>query len=389
MQDFKDKLVAFSKDAVTRAERVTSEEAAKQYLILPFFQFLGYDPLDPDEVVPEVHASFSGKFKNKVDYAICIDREPVIGVECKKTGELATADKGEIRGYFNAVSSIKLGILTDGLVYELYSDTDSENMMDENPFVQFNLANVAQEQLNDQVTDALWKLRKGTFDPADVGADAKRKIYIAQYIATLNRSFENPSDTFVRALMDLAGVEGRKTTKLREEHEPMIQESLQLFLDQKILERVGFASRQDLVKVQQAQSEQPPTPRPELPDWVALSKYSPPAGTPCPAAIRFWDGSERRLKYWYEVLTLVVEKLHSEELLTVDDAPIPSSAKAYMVNTEPVHPTGKPFGAHRRIDGTPLFVNVNLNAGQVRSNTKTLLQRYDQSSADVYLQVEQ
>ena len=29
----------------------------------------------------------------------------------------------------------------------------------------------------------------------------------------------------------------------------MIQESLQLFLDQKILERVGFASREDLVKV--------------------------------------------------------------------------------------------------------------------------------------------
>ncbi len=255
MQDFKDELVAFSKVAVTRSERVTSEEAAKQYLILPFFQLLGYDPLDPDEIIPEAQASFSDKFKNKVDYAICIDREPVIGVECKRTGELATADKGEIRGYFNAVPSIKLGILTDGLVYELYSDTDSENMMDENPFVKFDLANVAQEQLNDQAADALWKLRKGTFDPADVGADAKRKIYVAQYVATLNRSFENPSDIFVRALMDLAGVEGRRTVKLLEEHVPMVRESLQLFLDRKILERVGFASRQDLVKVQQAQSE--------------------------------------------------------------------------------------------------------------------------------------
>ena len=141
------------------------------------------------------------------------------------------------------------------LSIELYSDTDSENMMDETPFVKFDLANVAEEQLNDQAADALWKLRKGTFDPADVGADAKRKIYVAQYIATLNRSFENPSDTFVRALMDLAGVEGIKTTKLRKEHVPMIQESLQLFLDQKILERVGFASRQDLVKVKKERSE--------------------------------------------------------------------------------------------------------------------------------------
>ena len=136
---------------------------------------MGYDSLDPGEIVPEAQASFSDKFKNKVDYAICIDREPVIGVECKRAGGLATADKGEIRGYFNAVPSIKLGILTDGLVYELYSDTDSENMMDETPFVKFDLANVAEEQLNDQAADALWKLRKGTFDPADVGADAKRK----------------------------------------------------------------------------------------------------------------------------------------------------------------------------------------------------------------------
>ena len=86
MQDFKDELVAFSKVAVTRSERVTSEEAAKQYLILPFFQLLGYDPLDPDEIIPEAQASFSDKFKNKVDYAICIDREPVMGVNASGPG---------------------------------------------------------------------------------------------------------------------------------------------------------------------------------------------------------------------------------------------------------------------------------------------------------------
>ena len=135
--------------------------------------------------------------------------------------------------------------------------------------------------------------------------------------------------------------------------------------------------------------EQPPTPQPESPDWVALSKYSPPAGTQCPATIRFWDGSERTLEYWYEVLTLVVEKLHSEGLLTVDDTPISSGTKTYMVNTEPVHPTGKPFRAHRRINGTPLFINVKLNAWQVRSNAKILLQRYDQNPTDAYLRAAQ
>ena len=92
--------------------------------------------------------------------------------------------------------------------------------------------------------------------------------------------------------------------------------------------------------------EQAPTPRPKSPDWVALSALSEhklPTGAQRPAAIRFWDGSERRLGDWCEVLPLVVEKLYSEGLLTVDDVPIPQSGKTYIVNTQPKHPTGKQF----------------------------------------------
>ena len=135
--------------------------------------------------------------------------------------------------------------------------------------------------------------------------------------------------------------------------------------------------------------EPAPAQRPETPGWVALSEYSPPTGTPCPAAIRFWDGSERRLGYWNEILAQTIEKLFSERLLTIDDVPIRSGKQTYIVNTKPVHPTGKQFGSHRSISGTPLFVNVNLNAGQIRNSTKKLLQQYGKNPADVFLQVEQ
>ena len=137
--------------------------------------------------------------------------------------------------------------------------------------------------------------------------------------------------------------------------------------------------------------EQAPAPRPESPDWFALSEYSPPAGTQCPAAIRFWDGSERTLSYWNDILALTVEKLYTEGLLTVDDAPITlgRSKKIYIVHTEPVHLTGTPFKNHKNINGTPLFVNVNVSARGARREAKRLLQRYGQNPADVYLQVEQ
>jgi len=255
--DFKSRLISFASTVVSRSERVRSEEAAKQYLVLPMFQFLGYDPLNPDEVIPEAAASFSDKFKNRVDYAICISAEPVMAVECKKTGDLADGHRGELKGYFNAVQTVKLGVLTDGLVYELFSDTDSENMMDNEPFVTVDLAEVARERVTDQALDALRKLRKGTFDPADVGADAKRRIYVARYVEALESSLQAPTEAFQRAMMDLADVEGRRTTKLVEEHAPLIQAGFEAFIDKKILERVGFASRQDIVKVQQPAPQQP------------------------------------------------------------------------------------------------------------------------------------
>ena len=140
----------------------------------------------------------------------------------------------------------------------------------------------------------------------------------------------------------------------------------------------------------EAQSgEQPPAP-PESPGWIALSKYNPPPSTQCPAAIRFWDGSERTLSHWNEILTLTVEKLYTEGLLTVDDAPIQLlGKKTYNVHTEPVHPTGRPFSTHKKINGTPLFVNVKLNAKRAIHHTKKLLQRYGQNPAHVYLQAAQ
>ena len=129
-----------------------------------------------------------------------------------------------------------------------------------------------------------------------------------------------------------------------------------------------------------------PTPRPVLPGWVALSEYDPPAGSPCPAAIRFWDGSEQTLNYWHEILTGVVKRLHSEGRLAVDDAPIGFTSKVYSVHTEPVHPTGREFGQAKWVEETPFVVNVNLNAGQVRANTKQLLQRYGRNPTEVHLQ---
>lgn len=264
-EDFRARLVQHAQTALDRAGRALTEAATNQYLVLPFFQLLGYDPLDPDEIIPEAHASFSEKFKNRVDFAICQGEEPVMAVEVKKVGALVDANRGELKGYFNAVPSVKLGILTDGITFQFYTDTGLENMMDDEPFVTIDLSEVAQERITDDALDALSRLRKGTFDPADVGADARRKIYMAAYVDVLEESFRTPGEAMVRTLMDLAQVEGRRTSRLLEEHTPIVSDAIQAFFDRKILERVGFANRQDLVRVsaQPVQAPAPDAPRPE------------------------------------------------------------------------------------------------------------------------------
>ena len=130
-------------------------------------------------------------------------------------------------------------------------------------------------------------------------------------------------------------------------------------------------------------------PEPPGPGWVALAHCDPPLGTQPPARIRFWDGSERRLHHWNEVLSTTVEKLHETGLLKVDDVPISSGKSTYLVSLEPRHPTGRPFGTQSSIKGTPLFVHTNFDARRIRGLAKNLLQRYGRKPDSVHLQMDQ
>jgi predicted type IV restriction endonuclease len=102
------------------------------------------------------------------------------------------------------------------------------------------------------------KLRRDIFDPEDIGADARRKIFISAYVDTLDSVFRDPEERFVRTLMDMAGIEGRRMPRLLEEHTLYIREAMNTFFDKKLLERVGFADRNDIVKVPPAEAQ--PTP---------------------------------------------------------------------------------------------------------------------------------
>lgn len=81
--DFIDEIKQFSKRVDSLKDNLTTEEATKTSLIMPFFALLGYDVFNPDEFVPEYTADVGIKKGEKVDYAILNNGEPVILIEAK------------------------------------------------------------------------------------------------------------------------------------------------------------------------------------------------------------------------------------------------------------------------------------------------------------------
>ena len=111
--DFIDQLKQFAKRVESLKESITTEEATKTAVIMPFFAMLGYDVFNPQEFVPEYTADVGIKKGEKVDYAIIDNGEPVILIECKAITENLDRHDSQLFRYFGTTSA-KFAILTNG-----------------------------------------------------------------------------------------------------------------------------------------------------------------------------------------------------------------------------------------------------------------------------------
>lgn len=185
--------------------RIKNEDAAKLAFVQPFIGALGYDIFDPDEIMPEYPIFESGKKNEYADYAILRDGKPIILIECK-WNEKDIADLNNIdyhiqlNKYYN-LSSAKFGILTNGIVYKIFSDLDEKHKMDKMPFLEFDLRNVKDPIMNDSKISEIRIFSK----PMDTGEAYKRAQdlkYINQIRNLLENEFKKPSDDFVRFIAE-------------------------------------------------------------------------------------------------------------------------------------------------------------------------------------------
>ncbi len=82
--DFNDRVKAFAATIPQKLAGIKTEAATQQFLVMPFIQqVLGYNPFDPNEVMPEYDANVGAAKKFKLDYAIFQDGQPSLLIECK------------------------------------------------------------------------------------------------------------------------------------------------------------------------------------------------------------------------------------------------------------------------------------------------------------------
>lgn len=252
-----DDLKKLAEKSRSKGPQLLTEEATKQALVLPFIRALGYDVFDSDEVVPEFVATGSDKKDQRADYAIMLDGEPVILIECKAYGTpLAQGQADQLRKYFNFVKSARVGILTDGNIYKLYTDLDDENILDKTPYVEISL-----EQLDMRLVPELQKLEKGTFSPGNVTEAAKRLKYSGAFKTIFQANLATPDDDLVRFFLRRADFPFNVTTKAIEEFRPVLKEAMDRLFNDRMNERFqAMMQKEEEEKEPEKTAEQPSAP---------------------------------------------------------------------------------------------------------------------------------
>ena len=210
---------------------LNDEAKTKQFLILPVIQSLGYDILNHEEVVPEYTVDYEGREGWKVDYGLMSDGNPRIIIECKPiSNRLELTEIAQLGRYFTNArrKGAQIAILTNGVIYKLFTDQNAPNIMDRDPFWEINF-----ENLNNNDLIQLRNISKENFDPASAIQTALRLKHIDWMKEILSTQFSQPEDDFVRWLANRVSTR-RLTQPVLEEFRILVRQSLHEFVNSHI-----------------------------------------------------------------------------------------------------------------------------------------------------------
>lgn len=232
---FEEQIKDYSQRILSLQSNISTEEATKTSLIMPFFQILGYDVFNPAEFTPEFIADVGIKKGEKVDYSIMQNGNPVILIEVKSITQHLENHDSQLFRYFGTTTA-KFAILTNGVIYKFFTDLDEVNKMDSKPFLEVDMIDVKDSQVME-----LKKFHKSNFDLDSIKGTASELKYLGLIRSAMKETFTALPDSFVRYILSSNVYEGRFTQNIMDKFTPLVKKGVTTYINELVNEKIQTA----------------------------------------------------------------------------------------------------------------------------------------------------
>lgn len=234
--EFADRLAALATKVSNQAGAIGTEEATKNAFVMPFIStILGYDVFDPLEVVPEFTADVGIKKGEKIDYAIMRGGEVQILIECKaSTGIPKIEHASQLFRYFSTTNA-RIAALTNGVVWQFFTDLDAPNRMDAKPFLVLDLLDI-----DETLIAEVQKLSKDSFDLESIINAAEELKYVGALKREIAAQFREPSEEWIK-FFTARVYDGSFTQRVREHFTVLVAKASRQFLTESVNDRLKTA----------------------------------------------------------------------------------------------------------------------------------------------------
>ncbi len=234
--EFEEKIKIFTSTIKEKLKHIDTEETTKTALILPFLnEVMGYDTTNPAEVKAEYTADLGAKKGEKIDLAVLNEGEEIIMIECKSANTQLSMDHlSQLYRYFNITDS-EIGILTNGVIYQIFTDSIKPGQMDKSPFLEVDLLD-----LSDKEVSQLKKFSKENFDISKIKSKVDDLKYATDVHKILSAEIDSPSDEFVKVIAKQT-YDGVITKNVREKFYKIIKNEFKEVINEKVELRLNNA----------------------------------------------------------------------------------------------------------------------------------------------------
>jgi hypothetical protein len=193
---FKNQVKSLTEHVAAEKGHITSEADVRRSLVLPLFNCLSYNVHSASEVKAEFPVPIGSNKEARADLVIMRDGKPCIVVECKM-GDINDSNyKKQLKSYFQNLPDSKFGVLTNGVRYQFYCDQNQSNVMEDEPFFEFDIS----AELKEDEIEILRNFHKAVFDINTAVDIARDQMCSTKIKSRILQEMASPSEDFVRCV---------------------------------------------------------------------------------------------------------------------------------------------------------------------------------------------